>query len=220
MKHHAVWGTFLGLVAASAAAPAPIVHEAAPVEAFAWPDAITLEVDALGTEPLAVDDFADALAWLLGRHVTVVDVARHAAMEGSHADLAAVVAGHDATVHLLLRNGTHWVGGQPASGLAYIGERQAWLFPDALRLRAEQAERMDELDLLTRVVATHEAGHVVGLVGCGLGDRGHGCHSENTTSIMHAHVARMDDWPVGEGPLGPFGWDADDLADVASVRLR
>lgn len=132
-------------------------------------------------------------------------------------------------VRLFVLPGLHLVEGEPAAGLTLLGDETVFLFPDAISVRLAQANASDaQRGLLEAVVLTHEAGHVAGLVGCGLAmvrphdDPEHACHSANATSIMHWRVARMADWGPKEGwdTLGPFGWDTDDLADVAAGRTH
>jgi hypothetical protein len=136
-------------------------------------------------------------------------------------------------LHLLLVNATRHEGAEPTSGLSFPGSSRLYLFPGALDGRVEAAAELSPAQAsgaratLESVVLAHELGHALGLVGCGApeaaahADPGSACHSANLTSIMHRHVARVDRWPPGwdpANPLGPFGWDATDRADLAALR--
>jgi hypothetical protein len=122
-------------------------------------------------------------------------------------------------------------GDEPTSGLAFPGSSVVFLFPGTMDRRVGEAtlghdEQDDARAALEAVVLAHEFGHALGLVGCGIpmqAPHAHptsGCHSSNATSLMAPLVARVADWPGWDGrsALGPFGWDADDLADVAAFR--
>lgn len=141
-------------------------------------------------------------------------------------------ADHRGDLHLYVAATTYLVGPEPASGLSFPGRGAVFLFPATLDFRVEQAnltgaDRAAARAALEAIVLVHEFGHALGLVGCGADMvRPHGagtpCHSANPASIMHERVARVSEWPAWEweAPLGPFAWDAEDLADVDALRSR
>lgn len=126
---------------------------------------------------------------------------------------------------------TRMEGDQPTSGLSFPGSPQVFLFPSTMDQRVAEAGLDGEAGGMARatleaVVLVHEFGHALGLVGCGIpmvaahGEGPGSCHSANASSLMHAKVARVAQWPEWrpDSPLGPFAWDAHDLADMAAFR--
>lgn len=134
-------------------------------------------------------------------------------------------------LHVYVVDAVRLEGDQPTSGLSFPGSQVLFLFPGTLDLRVDEAglagpEREAARATLEGVVLAHEFGHALGLVGCGIPmqaphmDEASACHSANKTSLMQPLVARVAQWPAWDegAALGPFGWDADDLADVAAFR--
>lgn len=131
----------------------------------------------------------------------------------------------------ILSNATYMVGAEPASGISYPGEPMVFLFPETMDFRVAQTALDPEASQAVRqrleaIVAVHEFGHALGLVGCGIpmvgphDEPGMACHSSNPASIMHARVARVAEWPSWDAQtaLSPFDWDSDDLADIQALR--
>lgn len=105
--------------------------------------------------------------------------------------------------------------------LFYEGVRADYAFGAAPRVGAENNERR---------VLTHELGHALGLVNCGipmLTPREHpdgDCHSTEEQSVMRAGI---EDWKVDvdaatgqENTLAPLRFTAADLRDLAAFREK
>lgn len=177
---------------------------------------------------------ADQVELLAGRAVALTNgsaigpvpaVVSDAELSGLHK------VGGAGELHLYVVAATRLEGEAPTSGLSFPGSSVVFLFPATLDLRVDEAglaepERTQARATVEGVVLAHEFGHALGLVGCGIpmqtphAHDASACHSANATSIMQPMVARIAQWPPWDktNPLGPFSWDADDLADLEAFR--
>lgn len=147
------------------------------------------------------------------------------------AALSALHASGPAALHVYVVDAVRFEGDAPSSGLSFPGSSAVFLFPATMDQRVAEAglaegDQAGARAALEAVVLVHEFGHALGLVGCGIpmqadhADPGSSCHSSNASSVMHSRVARVAQWPAWDpaSGLGPFAWDADDLADLKAFR--
>lgn len=144
------------------------------------------------------------------------------ARDWSSQDIAAAAADGEANtsdtvvVHLLFLRGSF--GGDPSVlGAATRGDLAA-VFSDQVRASADLVSGPQPIEVAT---ATHELGHLIGLVDLylrtGRGDPQHPGHSTNQKSVMYWAV---DSSLVGSllGQRPPADFDASDLADLSAIR--
>jgi hypothetical protein len=190
---------------------------------------------AVGFPATGLAVLADQVELLAGRTVTLTNgsAIEPVSTVVSDAELSALhKVGGAGELHLYVVDATRLEGEAPTSGLSFPGSSVVFLFPGTLDLRVDEAglaepQRTQARATVEGVVLAHEFGHALGLVACGipmLAPHAHeesSCHSANATSIMQPMVARVSQWPTWNetAPLGPFGWDADDLADLEAFRV-
>jgi hypothetical protein len=139
-----------------------------------------------------------------------------AAIAAAASARAPALRSDEALVQLLFVNGTY-AGGDGVVGVAVNGGVAA-VFSDRI---AATATGLASPDRLERAVATHELGHLLGLVDLflrtGRADPDHPGHSSNPRSVMYWAVETdvVGDLLTG-GP--PVEFDADDQADLAAIR--
>jgi hypothetical protein len=138
------------------------------------------------------------------------------AIAAAAARRAPALTGDEALLQLLFVSGTY-AGGDDVLGVSVNGGVAA-VFNDRV---AATATGLVGADRLERAVATHELGHLLGLVDLflrtGRADPAHPGHSSNPRSAMYWAVETdvVGDLLTG-GP--PVEFDAADLADLAAIR--
>lgn len=127
-----------------------------------------------------------------------------------------------ATVYLAYLNGH--LGERAAIG--YASGNRVYVFTEAFR--SDMNVRIPGGERVERAILTHEMGHVIGLVDCGVPmlapHSDDGCHSVNEESVMYPYgdtsVSGFILEELGVGSWIDAEFDEDDLADIAAFRAR
>ena len=202
-------GAFAGVLLAPGAATSLVVD--------------VLVQDGAAADPAALSALRDLLTQHSGKPVTVRGPTAINAADDVHsgdeiralANQGRAQGSDTAVIHLLYLDGTYTDDG--ALGVAVRADTVA-IFPDQLDRVASPFVSRSRIE---RAVATHELGHVLGLVDLyldeGRDDPEHAGHSMNPRSVMYWAVESDLVGQVLGGPP-PVAFDAADEADLRAIR--